>query len=156
MLQRTHARLGKKPVNRHLAKGMISDQIKVLMNKPHVKPSRRWEDLENGLYDPRRLQNADVKLDAKGAIRRDPHRQNSTYYVPDQKYVKIPVPEDYKDAYWHREWEARRVQTSVEDKIHLTWKLSTRSRTDFQDLSFRPKFQFSVGEVLELARRDGH
>ena len=146
---------GKKPVIRTKSKGKISNQLKKLLNKPAYHPrARTWEELTE--FPPRRLLYCGVETDSSGAVKHDPHRTNRTYYVPDQEYYKIPVPETMRDAYWNRERKARASQQNPWelDMQKRIWDKDLREETDFQYLSFQKKFQFSVNEILEQARKE--
>mmetsp|Transcript_18423 Transcript_18423/g.28840 ORF Transcript_18423/g.28840 Transcript_18423/m.28840 type:complete len:158 (-) Transcript_18423:51-524(-) len=147
--------LGKKPVIRVTSKGKTSAQLKRLLNKETFHPqSRKWEELSE--YPPRRLMYCGVQAGPKGEVVHDPHRVNETYYVPDQNYYKIPVPASMKDAYWNRELLSRKTQINpwhldMQKKI---WNKDVRAETDFQYLSFQKKFQFSVQEILDQAKKE--
>jgi len=143
--------LGKKPVIKSDAKGAVSQQLKKILNKKQAT-TQKWEPLVE--HDPRRLLFASSKVNKEGSIVRDPHAANNTYLVPDQEYVAIPVPAEFKDAYWARESISRRVQKDPYEAVSAAWKKDTREYTDFQELSFRPKFRFSIPELLAMAKRE--
>lgn len=53
------------------------------------------------MYDPRKLVHANRYIDHDTyAEKYDPHWSQNAYLVPDQQYYYIPVPKEYKDAYW--------------------------------------------------------
>lgn len=86
--------------------------------------------------------------------RLDESRNTSVYYVPDQVYNRIPVPGEFKDAYWHRESKAQRVQLpldSVRDKLE---ERGAKTRYDFQDLAVRPKFRYTDADAIEHMKND--
>eukprot|EP00759_Apiculatamorpha_spiralis_P058044 PhF_6_TR8966/c0_g1_i1/m.14105 len=143
--------LGKKPVIRVKSSGLISEQLKKLLNKEQYR-KLKWDPLTE--YEPRRLLYSNVSVDSRGAVKNDPHDVNKTYLVPDQQYSAIPVPDIYKDAYWSRETMARRVQADPYDAMHVAWDKTTQQETDFQELSMRKKFQFTVKDLMDMATKE--
>ena len=146
---------GKKPVIRVKSKGKISNQLKKLLNKPTYHPrARTWEKLTE--YPPRELMYCGVQTESNGAVKFDPHREKNTYYVPDQEYYKIPVPDYARDAYWNRELRSRMTQENPwsVDQQKKVWNKDLREETDFQYLSFQKKFQFSVQDILDQAKKE--
>eukprot|EP00658_Telonema_sp_P-2_P072198 TRINITY_DN61377_c0_g1_i2.p1 TRINITY_DN61377_c0_g1~~TRINITY_DN61377_c0_g1_i2.p1 ORF type:complete len:160 (-),score=46.04 TRINITY_DN61377_c0_g1_i2:150-581(-) len=86
--------------------------------------------------------------------RLDESRNASVYYVPDQIHNRIPVPGEFKDAYWHRETKAQRVQLpldSVRDKLEAR---GAKSLYDFQDLAVRSKFRYTSADAVEHMKND--
>ncbi len=155
----------KNPVLLKFGVGVVKDQLDHLLNK---KPLHHfdWDPVPE--YPARKLRHADRKLDPRtGAALPDPARdfglssstsssdvQNRSYLVPDQQYLRVPVPQRYKDAYWWREQQARRTQKPVAWEAHKFWSVDKRHRYNFADLSFEKKFWFSVDDVVAHARQE--
>lgn len=149
LMLRTSSRLLKNPVIPNYGKGLFSHQLKRILNKKPLH-YHKWTPI--ALYQPRPLWHADRRVDhVTGQEVSDPHWDRNAYWVPDQEFGRIPVPGDFKDAYWTREAQARRVQCPIEWMGHKMYSRQQRIRTDFQDLSFQPKKFFSHKEVLDHA-----
>ena len=115
-----------------------SHQLKRLLQKKHIH-RYSWDKLT--MYDPRRLVHTNKRLDHfTYANLPDPHRSATTYWVPDQEFLKVPVPVEFSDAYWWRELQARRIQCPIEWVEHRHLDAQKASRVDFQDLSMKKKF----------------
>jgi hypothetical protein len=128
---------------------MFSEQLMHLFSR---KPLHyyKWDSLHE--YDPRRLVHANRFVDHKSYTERyDPHWQEDAYWVPDQEFLKIPVPSQYKDAYWWRERQARRLQVPFEferPRKILDPENQLFDKTDFSDLAFADKYRIPEREVL--------
>lgn len=142
--------LRKNPIIFKQGQGMFTHQLKRILNKKSLH-KYNWDPLP--MYDPRKLVHAGrfVDHDSYQEVY-DPHWVNNAYDVPDQQYCKIPVPAEYKDAYWWRDLQARRVQCPVEWVSHRMYSKVGRRRFDFQDLGFKKKFEFSLEEVVQNAK----
>jgi hypothetical protein len=131
--------------------GEFSHQLKRILNRKQVH-YYKWDDTPLQVYPADRLAHANVKLNHKtGEELPDPYRKADTYSVPDQKFAKFDVPSMYRDAYWMREREARRVQCPkewVEHRYKQPWKY------DITDDSLAEKFTYSEEEVIAHARRE--
>ncbi|CAD2217798.1 hypothetical protein AGDE_00709 [Angomonas deanei] len=140
----------KNPVIFKQGQGMFSHQLKRILNKNSLH-RYNWDPLP--MYDPRKLIHADRRVDHDTYEEvYDPHWMNSAHHVPDQRYHKIPVPADFKDAYWWRDLQARRVQCPVEWVSHRMYSSEDRRKYDFQDLAFKKKFEFSFEETVANAK----
>lgn len=129
---------------------MFTHQLKRILNKKSLH-RYNWDPLP--MYDPRMLAHTNRQVDHDTYEERyDPHWENNAHWVPDQKYYAIPVPREFKDAYWWREIQARRVQCPVDWVQHRMYNKEDRQTYDFQDLGFRKKFQFSYEEVINNAK----
>lgn len=151
MLRQTCLQLKNPYVFKH-DNSSFTTQLKHLLSKKIVH-KRRWESL--GLFKAKPLAHADVYVDHfTYDVKHDPHRRNNTFWVPDQRYGKIPVPSDYKDAYWWRDLESRRLQAPSEWKKHDIYSPHRRAFTDFSNLAFEKKFKYSKSQVLLNMKRD--
>ncbi|EAN95039.1 hypothetical protein C3747_60g19 [Trypanosoma cruzi] len=140
----------KNPVIFKQGQGMFSHQLKRLLQKKAIH-RYNWDPLP--MYDPRKLVHANRRVDPETWQEvYDPHWDERAHLVPDQVYYHIPVPPEYKDAYWWRDLQARRVQCPVEWVSHRMYNKGDRQRYDFQDLSFRKKFEYSYEEVVKNAK----
>lgn len=140
----------KNPVNFKQGQGMVTHQLKRLLQKKHVH-KYVWDPLP--MYEPRKLVHANRVVDHKTYQEKvDPHWDNNVVYVPDQTWQKLPVPAEFKDAYWFRDLQARRVQCPVEWVSHRMYKAKYRRTYDFQDLGFRKKHMFSAHEAVSNAK----
>lgn len=105
------------------------------------------------MYDPRVLVHTNRKVDHDTYEEKyDPHWKQNAHLVPDQKYYAIPVPKEFKDAYWWRDLQARRIQCPIEWVHHRIHKKSGRQTYDFQDLRVQKKFQYSYEETIQNAK----
>lgn len=141
----------KNPVNFKAGQGMITHQFKRLLRK---KPLHKyiWDPLP--MYNPRALVHTNREVDHfTYEEKRNPHAEGSVYWVPDQRWEKVPVPQEFKDAYWWRDLQARRVQCPVEWVSHRMYSPLDRQRYDFQDLAFRRKPMVGYHEAAENAKR---
>jgi hypothetical protein len=149
MLRRTAIAARKNPVFIKYDNSDFTHQMKRLLQRKYVH-YYKWDDEPLQMYPADRLAHANVKLDHRtGQAVYDPYRKADEYLVPDQKYSAYPIPAEYKDAYWIREREARRVQCPkewVEDRYQQGWKY------DLTDDSLAEKFTFSEEEVIAHAR----
>lgn len=137
----------KSPVVFKQGQGTFKGQLERILNKQHVHMSR-WDELS--MYDPRKLAHANRFVDhfTYETQYSDPLWSSTVHEVPDQRYGRIAVPAEYKDAYWWRDLQARRVQCPVEWVSYRMYNKGLRLRTDFTDLSFKRKWQFTVDHVL--------
>lgn len=104
------------------------------------------------MYEPRKLVHANRYVDHDTYEEKyDPHSEQNSHLVPDQRFYNIPIPQEYKDAYWWRDLQARRIQCPVE-WVHHRMHTSDRRKYDFQDLAFRKKFEFSYEETIQNAK----
>lgn len=148
--------------------GLVTTQLKHILEK---KPLHKFEWDALPEYPARKLRHADRQLDPRtGAAFPNPARDNNIpmkntnntesstattqYLVPDQTYHRIPVPQRYRDAYWWRERQARRVQCPTEWVSYRFWSPKLRERYSFMDLSFEEKFFFSVDDVVAHAKQE--
>lgn len=146
---RTTAVSRKNPVVFKQGQGMFSHQLKRILNKKSLH-KYTWDALP--MYDPRKLAHANRYVDHDTyAEKYDPHWEQNAHLVPDQQYYNIPVPKEYKDAYWWRDLQARRVQCPT-DWVHHRMHTKDRLVYDFQDLAFRKKFQYSYEDVVANAK----
>lgn len=130
--------------------GMFSHQLKRMLRK-NALHRYVWDPLP--MYEPRKLMHANLLVDHETYKEQyDPHRDADTYLVPDQQFYHIPVPTAYKDAYWWRDLQARRVQCPVAWVGHRMYNKKDRQGYDFQDLGFRKKHEFSFEEVVQNAK----
>lgn len=149
MLRQTAVFL-KNPVNYKQGQGMFSHQLKRLLRKNHVHRFT-WDKLP--MYNPRVLVHANRLVDPEThQIVRDAHWEEQAHWVPDQTYAKIPVPKEFKDAYWWRDLQARRVQAPLEWMRHRFYSPSDKRKYDFQDLSLKKKHRYTLEEVVANAR----
>lgn len=129
---------------------MFTHQLKRLLQKKAIHKFV-WDPLP--MYNPRKLVHSNREVDHFTYLeKRDPHWENNIHYVPDQKFLKVPVPNEYKDAYWWRDLQARRVQCPIDWVSHRMYRGTSRRATDFQDLAFRPKHRFTVMETVQHAK----
>eukprot|EP00758_Cryptobia_borreli_P006689 Tbor_TRINITY_DN5189_c2_g6::TRINITY_DN5189_c2_g6_i4::g.25916::m.25916 len=82
------------------------------------------------------------------------NKNKNIHLVPDQVFNNIPVPYEYKDAYWWRGIEARRVQCPVEWVSHRMYVARERKLTDFTDLAFSKMFRYSYDDVVRHMKDD--
>ena len=157
MLHTTCVRL-KNPLLLKYGEGLLSKQLDYLLKK---KPLHHFEWDPLPQYPPRRLRHADRALNPfTGAALADPARDdtrgahNQAYVVPDQHYSRVPVPQRYRDAYWWRERQARRVQCPTQWVAHKFYDARLRDRYSFQDLSFEKKFYFTTDDVVAHALQE--
>lgn len=109
----------------------------------------KWDEEPLNVYPADRLAHANVKLDQRTKEIPDFAKRAEAYKVPDQRFTSFAVPEEFKDAYWIREREARRVQCPVEWVEHRykePWKY------DLTDDSLAEKFTYTDEEVIAHAR----
>jgi hypothetical protein len=129
--------------------GMFSHQLKRILNKKSLH-KYNWDPLP--MYDPRKLVHANRFVDHDTYEEKyDPHWENNTHLVPDQEFYNVPVPKEYKDAYWWRDLQARRIQCPVE-WVHHRMHTKDKLKYDFQDLAVRKKFEFSYEDVIANAK----
>ncbi|KAG5469339.1 hypothetical protein LSCM1_02554 [Leishmania martiniquensis] len=148
MLRFTHA-IRKNPVVFKQGQGMFSHQLKRILNKKSLH-KYNWDSLP--MYDPRKLVHANRYVDHDTYEERyDPHWEHNAHLVPDQQFYYIPVPKEYKDAYWWRDLQARRVQCPTE-WVHFRMHTKDKLKYDFQDLAFRKKFEYSYEDVVANAK----
>ena len=151
MLRRTIASRAKHPLVVKYDNADFSHQFKRILNREHAH-YYKWDDTPLRVYPADRLAHTNVKLDQRtGEALPDVSRRATTYKVPDQEYTAFGIPEEFKDAYWAREREARRVQVPkewVEHRYKEAWKY------DLTDDSLAEKFTFSDDEVIAHARRE--
>lgn len=142
--------LRKNPVIFKQGQGMFSHQLKRILNKKSLH-KYNWDPLS--MYNPRVLSHANRRVDHDTYEEvYDPHQSRDSFIVPDQQYHTIPVPQEYKDAYWWRDLQARRIQCPVEWVSHRMYNKKDRQTYDFQDLAFRKKFEYSYEEVVQNSR----
>ncbi|CCW63081.1 unnamed protein product [Phytomonas sp. EM1] len=147
---RFDAVLRKNPVIFKQGQGMFTHQLKRILNKKSLH-KYTWDPLP--MYDPRKLVHANRYIDHDTYEEKySPHWMNNAHLVPDQQFYHIPVPAEYKDAYWWRDLQARRVQCPVEWVSHRMYSKADRRKYDFQDLAFRKKFEYSFDEVVNNAK----
>ena len=146
----------KNPVVIQFGEGIVTTQLKHILEK---KPLHymEWDELPE--YPARKLRSTDRQLDPRtGKAYPNPARDNmahgTQYLVPDQTYNRIPVPHRYRDAYWWRERQARRIQCPVSWVAYRFWNPTLRERYNFQDLSFEEKFWFYVDDVVAHAKQE--
>lgn len=148
---RSSTTLLKNPVNMKQGQGMFTHQLKRLLRKKHLH-KYNWDALP--MYDPRTLIHSNREVDHKTYVeKRDPHWDQNVHWVPDQTYEKIPVPAEFKDAYWWRDLQARRIQCPVDWVSNRMYSARRRQEFDFQDLAFRRKKVFTYDEAALNARR---
>lgn len=151
MLRRASPLLSKKPVYVKYDDSEFTHQFKRILNRKHVH-YYKWDEEPLLVFPADRLAHADVRLDQRtGKEVFDASRHVNAYKVPDQKFHYFRVPEEYKDAYWIREREARRVQCPVEwveDRYKQPWKY------DITDDSLKEKFTFTEEQVIAHAKRE--
>lgn len=141
----------KNPINYKMGQGMFSEQLKHLLRKDQLH-KMVWDPLP--MYNPRKLAHTEKEIDHYTyQEKHNPHNtmaadNGKVYEVPDQQYRKVAVPSKYKDAYWWRERQAKRVQVPVEMVQDRMYNPEKRWQTDFQDLSFKQKFTFTEEEVI--------
>jgi hypothetical protein len=141
----------KNPVIFKQGQGMFTHQLKHLLQKKAVH-RYNWDPVS--LYPARNLWHADRLVDHHTyEERHDPHWDNKVYEVPDQEYSRIPVPSEYKDAYWFRDLQARRIQCPVEWVSHRMYSGKNRNRFDFQDLAMKAKFRIPQLQVIEKSKQ---
>jgi hypothetical protein len=155
MLRTTSLQL-KNPVILKYGEGLITTQLKHILEK---KPLHHfeWDDIPE--YPARQLRHTDRRLDPRtGKTLPDPARDNisfgQNYLVPDQYYHRIPVPQRYRDAYWWRERQARRIQCPISWVSYKFWSPELRDRYSFMDLSFQEKFYFTPDDVIAHAKQE--
>eukprot|EP00796_Vickermania_ingenoplastis_P004521 gene4521-3308_t len=142
--------LRKNPVLFKQGQGMFTHQLKRILNKKSLH-RYNWDPLP--MYDPRVLVHSNRRVDHDTYEEvHDPHWHQEVHLVPDQVFYAIPVPKDYKDAYWWRDLQARRVQCPVEWVSHRMYNKKDRESYDFQDLSFRKKFEYSYENTIQNAK----
>lgn len=143
--------LRKNPAIPRYGKGSFTDQLKRILQKETVH-KMVWKPIS--MYEPRRLWHADRKVDPVTGQEdlQDAEWENDTYRVPDQQFGMVPVPARYQDAYWTREAESKRVQVPISSVTHRFTNPRLRVRTDFQDLSFKPKKFYSYDDVIAHAK----
>lgn len=130
----------------------FTDQLKRILQ---VMPAHKyvWNPEPVQVFPPDALMHTNKKLNHRtGKPLPDPYREATQYLVPDQEYSKLPIPEEFADAYWSREQEARRAQCPdkwMSDRKLEPWKY------DVTDDSLRPKKVLSSEEVLANVRRVG-
>jgi hypothetical protein len=152
--------------------GLVTTQLKHILEK---KPIHHfdWDALPE--YPARKLRHVDRQLDPRtGAALPNPARDNNIpmnyknnnsennnssssstqYLVPDQRYHRVPVPHRYRDAYWWRERQARRIQCPTDWVSYKFTDPKLRERYSFMDLSFEEKFFFSVDDVVAHAKQE--
>lgn len=140
----------KNPVIFKQGQGMFSHQLKRILNKKSLH-RYNWDPLP--MYNPRVLAHSNRIVDHDTYEEKyDPHWNNNVHLVPDQEFYHIPVPSEYKDAYWWRDLQARRVQCPVAWVHHRMHNNTDRHTYDFQDLAFRKKFQYSFEETISNAK----
>jgi hypothetical protein len=126
---------------------------------PHYAPTPKaaYKDIElikqGGSYRENQLEFRPMSLE-DSYERLEESKNTSVYYVPDQVYNRIPVPGEFKDAYWHRETKAQRVQQPLDNVRKLLGAKNAKNLFDFQDLAVRPKFQFTDADVLDHMKND--
>ncbi|EPY30340.1 hypothetical protein STCU_04115 [Strigomonas culicis] len=129
---------------------MFSHQLKRILSKKSLH-RYNWDPLP--MYEPRKLVHASRYVDHDTYEERyDPHWEKEAHLVPDQQYHSIPIPPEYKDAYWWRDLQARRVQCPVDWVSHRMYNKADRRGYDFQDLAFRKKFEFSYEDTIRNAK----
>ncbi|CUG01156.1 Hypothetical protein, putative [Bodo saltans] len=149
-MMRLTTSLLKNPVNFKQGQGMVTHQLKRLLQKKHLH-KYNWDPLP--MYEPRKLVHANRYVDHHTYQEKvDPHWSENTVSVPDQKWLKVDVPAEYQDAYWFRDLQARRVQCPVEWVSHRMYKARHRRAYDFQDLGFKKKHIFLPEEAAENAK----
>ncbi len=140
----------KNPVIPGFGKGKFTNQFKRILQKEHLH-FYKWTPLTT--YDPRPLWHTDREVDhITGQEKASKTWDEDVHWVPDQTYQKVPVPSAYKDAYWVRDAEARRVQCPVDWVFTKYASKNGKHRYDLQDLSFKEKKFFSHHEVVDYAR----
>lgn len=87
--------------------------------------------------------------------RADAGAGQGTFWVPDQEWLRVPVPAEYKDAYWGREREARRHQGKDldQDVIDKVFTRDQRYTVDFNDFGLRPRRVVSAEDAVRNLRR---
>ncbi|KPA76736.1 putative mitochondrial hypothetical protein [Leptomonas pyrrhocoris] len=141
--------LRKNPVVFKQGQGMFSHQLKRILNKKSLH-KYNWDPLP--MYEPRKLVHANRYVDHDTYEEKyDPHWEHNAHLVPDQAFYNVPVPKEYKDAYWWRDLQARRIQCPTE-WVHHRMHTKDRQKYDFQDLAFRKKFEFSYEDVVANAK----
>lgn len=147
---RSSSVLLKNPIVFKQGQGMFTHQLKRILNKKSLH-KYNWDPLP--MYDPRKLAHAGRYVDHDTYEEKyDPHWATNAHEVPDQQFYKVPVPAEYKDAYWWRDLQARRVQCPTEWVAHRMYNKGDRQRYDFQDLAFKKKFEFPLDEVVQNAK----
>ena len=140
----------KNPVNFKQGQGMFTHQLKHMLRKQHVH-KYNWDPLP--MYDPRKLVHANREVHHYSyEERRDPHWDHRAVFVPDQRYGKIPVPLEFKDAYWWRDLQARRLQCPLDWVWFRFGSARVKRQWDFGDLAVRKKHSLSMDEVIANAR----
>jgi hypothetical protein len=119
-----------------------------------VDPARDQSTLRRDGTTPSTLaaaarSNDDDDADGSGFV-----ASTRNYIVPDQHYGRVPVPQRYRDAYWWRERQARRVQCPMSWVADKYRDAATRQRYSFMDFSFEEKFRFSVDDVIAHAKEE--
>ena len=151
MLRRSAVQLRKRPVNIRHNNDNYTHQFKRMLVRERVHKAE-WDPRPLQIYPADRLAHANRRLDQHtGQEVPDVYRRASAYEVPDQQFAKFPVPDEYKDAYWIREREARRAQVPMEWIEH---RKKEPWRYDTTDDSYAEKFTFSDEEVIAHARRE--
>eukprot|EP00744_Colponema_vietnamica_P025830 GILI01038119.1.p1 GENE.GILI01038119.1~~GILI01038119.1.p1 ORF type:complete len:154 (+),score=5.29 GILI01038119.1:44-505(+) len=130
----------------------FSTQLKWLLSKKAVH-KHTWDPIP--LYNPRDLAHTNQKLDHYTyEPQYDAHREANSFLVPDQTYNKVPVPSEFKDAYWWRDLQSRRVQCPTRWVDHNIYRADRRLYTDFQNLAFQQKFKYRKDDVLRHIKED--
>jgi hypothetical protein len=144
----------KNPVLYKQGQGMFTHQLKHLLQKKAVH-RYNWDPVAE--YPARNLWHANRMVDHHSYQEvHDPQWDRQAYNVPDQNYLKIPVPSEFKDAYWYRELQAKRIQCPVDWVSHRMYSPKNRARFDFQDLSMKEKFRLPMESVVEKSKQQRH
>ncbi|CCW66170.1 unnamed protein product [Phytomonas sp. Hart1] len=147
---RFNVALRKNPVIFKQGQGMFTHQLKHILNKKSLH-KYNWDPLP--MYDPRKLVHSNRYIDHDTYEEKySPCWMENAYLVPDQQFYHIPVPSEYKDAYWWRDLQARRVQCPIEWVSHRMYSKKDRQLYDFQDLAVRKKFEYPYEEVVQNAK----
>ena len=142
----------KNPVLFKQGQGMFTHQLKHLLQKKAIH-RYNWDPLLQ--YPARNLWHVNRYVDHHTyEEKHDPHWDARKVEIPDQQFSRIPIPPEFKDAYWFRELQARRVQCPVEWVAYRMHSARQRRRYDFQDLSMARKVQFDEHQVVEMARQE--
>lgn len=126
---------------------------------PHYAPTPKatFKDLElikrGASYRENQLEFRPMSL-ADSYERLDEARNNAVHYVPDQTYNRIPVPSEFKDAYWYRDFKARRVQLPLDSVRKQLEEKGSKDKYDMQDLAVRAKFRYTETDVVEHMKSD--
>ena len=144
--------LRKNPVLFKQGQGMFTHQLKHLLQKKAVH-RYIWDPIEQ--YPARKLWHTNRIIDHHTyEEKRDPQWNVRKVEVPDQQYSRIPIPPEFKDAYWFRDLQARRIQCPVEWVSYRMYSQKGKNLYDFQDLSMQKKFRFGPEQVVNMARQE--